>query len=559
MTFFISFKVKKKIFNMTTTVKMKIDPRVLTLTGSVGCLMDAIIELVTNANDAYVRSDKKSGPIWIVVDYQAHTLTVTDNAGGMTRQELVNKIATVGKFSSEVGTRGFFSRGSKDIASIGNVFYKSIKNDACNTLHLKPNLEASFLQAAPHHVTVADRETDKIPQNGTLVTVDVAQFVYFPGLYQIMQMHQHYALRDIFAQGSCSLKVISKNGDVEYDNLLTYKPPDVEPLPLIDTVVHVVGFPKEATFHLVMWKLQRPTTTSEQHGFVVGTSNANHSNKSIHADLEVHPMYKRVCATITSDYLDVLMHNIGTAAQEPFNITPCIRADRTGLNNRHPFVRALHKQVYNMIKFVFTKEMEIHLDDGNPTNQNLTFNVKNLFQSIEHDVNMTFGREKEEAIRIKQDKKVTAFLRKKATAVVNDTAPARYNFTKIPNESSSGPQHQQPSSSMEIKLESNMETAFQTYTAGTTLVVVINANDALVAPCVELTNATFTIVDVLHFTSATARLVARALSELLMYAEEEDEQITTNVFERCNKLETLILPRVIHMFKTEGFLQDLIK
>jgi len=99
---------------------------------------DAIVELVTNSDDAYARSDA-GGRIEIEVERRrkgsASLLRIRDFAGGLTADEMDRKLSRLGcrrdSGLAEGGdVRGTNSRGAKDVAAIGLVTYESITTDA---------------------------------------------------------------------------------------------------------------------------------------------------------------------------------------------------------------------------------------------------------------------------------------------------------------------------------------------------------------------------------------------------------------------------------------------
>ena len=104
---------------------------------SIKDVFDAIIELVTNADDRYEileadGTDIKGGriDIEIVRKKKQRQLQIRDRADGMTAEDMVKKLSVVGERVSgqETGkkVRGNFSRGAKDVAALGHVTFQSI-------------------------------------------------------------------------------------------------------------------------------------------------------------------------------------------------------------------------------------------------------------------------------------------------------------------------------------------------------------------------------------------------------------------------------------------------
>ena len=161
----------------------------------------AIIELVTNADDAYEAVSSrdrrvKKGKIRIELDRRRGNPTVLrvfDRARGMTRAEIGERLGTLGGRTSgfEDGDerRGLFGRGAKDVAHFGPVCWESKRSgehtrfdiqNASNHYRLDelPRVEPRDTGTA---VTLAIQPRFRIPQQATLID----------------KLKRHYALRPI--------------------------------------------------------------------------------------------------------------------------------------------------------------------------------------------------------------------------------------------------------------------------------------------------------------------------------------------------------------------------
>ena len=81
---------------------------------------DALVELITNATDAYNKTQYIERVIKINI-YNESRITVTDCAIGLTSDELSKAFLQVGNYTADDTSRGFFSRGAKDISALGNM------------------------------------------------------------------------------------------------------------------------------------------------------------------------------------------------------------------------------------------------------------------------------------------------------------------------------------------------------------------------------------------------------------------------------------------------------
>ena len=110
---------------------------------AVNHIIDAIVELITNADDAYDKGNILKKKINIHIDYNG-LLKVTDQALGLNSESMKKCFLQVGNYTSQENNRGFFSRGAKDISSLGNVYFESIKDDKYSKLLLDKNAKGEL-------------------------------------------------------------------------------------------------------------------------------------------------------------------------------------------------------------------------------------------------------------------------------------------------------------------------------------------------------------------------------------------------------------------------------
>src|SRR5687767_8413199 len=87
-----------------------------------GDIVRGLVELITNADDAYIRAGQESGSIRIVVEHlddasYSARVTVADSATGMTADEMQANLTRLGVRSSSFDTggsvRGLHGRGAR--------------------------------------------------------------------------------------------------------------------------------------------------------------------------------------------------------------------------------------------------------------------------------------------------------------------------------------------------------------------------------------------------------------------------------------------------------------
>jgi hypothetical protein len=171
---------------------------------------DALIELITNSMDAYNKSMITPKNIWIFIS--GNKIIVRDNACGLSSNELQKCFLQVGNYTADqTASRGFFSRGAKDISAIGNLTFDSIKNGIYSQCKLTTDVYGG--------ITIADIPATDVLRNtygmlgdmsGLQVTIDLLPNFQNSNLSIICRVLQHTAqLRDIMVDSNnfiyCSL------------------------------------------------------------------------------------------------------------------------------------------------------------------------------------------------------------------------------------------------------------------------------------------------------------------------------------------------------------------
>ena len=114
-----------------------------------GDVFRALIELITNADDAY---NAKGGPIDIVIEQLTgdfgFKISVHDKATGLDADTMEKAFTHLGdvnkKFIGDQGTRGLFGRGAKDVAVLGKAEFNTICKNKYSSLEIFSNGEYQF-------------------------------------------------------------------------------------------------------------------------------------------------------------------------------------------------------------------------------------------------------------------------------------------------------------------------------------------------------------------------------------------------------------------------------
>ena len=171
-----------------------------------GDIVRALIELITNADDAYAalddgRTEKRT--ILVEVEHRKNrpwTVRVRDRATGMTIDDMRSRITDIAQrtsgFESGHARRGNLGRGAKDCAAFGDVTFSSIVEGRLAKLVLQPTGKWRVL--TDRNVRKSERSELGVPHSGTTVTIDVATNIRCPRHDTLRSsISSHYQLRDI--------------------------------------------------------------------------------------------------------------------------------------------------------------------------------------------------------------------------------------------------------------------------------------------------------------------------------------------------------------------------
>ncbi len=185
-------------------------------------LMNALVELITNADDSYTRlqADKVSD-IRIEVDRQRRVIRVDDDAEGMTSQDLETRLGGLGERTSGIiendQVRGFFGRGAKDVAALGDVTWITSRDGLQSQLTI--NLSADEEDA----VEIFDPIADHPARHGTTVQLQLRDSLRIPRYENLVKLlARHFALIPILSDPSRRLVLIEKDNSTN----ITYVAPE---------------------------------------------------------------------------------------------------------------------------------------------------------------------------------------------------------------------------------------------------------------------------------------------------------------------------------------------
>lgn len=343
---------------------------------------DLMVELITNPDDSYHgmfvegKSGQDGGPI--VVEVEPHrgerssVVVVKDRAAGFT--DLARKLRKVGERTSRAGDRGFMARGLKDCAALGHVTVETVVGGRFHKAEITPTMQLIEWRSGRKSGEPATNEHRahiglRRGGTGTAVRVDLAPRVSVPRLETLRrELPWHYALRDIMAEESASrVKLVYSGSKPE---ALTWIQPEAE---LVHDREYIVPGYESARFRFRLWKVRQPLedppdSRFRRTGILVKGSRGIHGVSFLAAELENDPAGETYFGRIECPAIDSLAEEFnarleageGHPVDNPMFILDPNR--RGGLEDRHPFTKALYQQPIEVLKAEFHKQRDAERD-----------------------------------------------------------------------------------------------------------------------------------------------------------------------------------------------------
>jgi len=336
---------------------------------------DALIELITNADDSYHRlyvgqkRNKDGGDILIEHLEQRgdkpSTICVRDKAEGMDDEEMYRKLSQPGAYTSGAGDRGYMGRGSKDCTALGDLVYESVKGSRYFKCEITNRGKFRVLER--RDANQADRRALGISHgNGTCVTLVLNKAVPLPRYKTLFEdLPWHYALRDILSAESQSVVRLRSMVDKGEAKQLVYRAPDA--VLVVDEGFGIPGY-AGAPARLRIWRskelLDEYKIQFERFGIIVKGERAIYESGLLSDQLKADPNARRYFGRLECPYMDQLLRQYDEAyeARKPAPPNnPRLLLDpsrRWGLDRSHPFIEALLKLPSERLKALIAKDKE---------------------------------------------------------------------------------------------------------------------------------------------------------------------------------------------------------
>jgi hypothetical protein len=321
----------------------------------------AIVELVTNADDAYVQLDSnRKGSIRIEIQRRRgmpSSITVRDRAGGMTLADMEKRLGTEASrtsgFESALDVRGLLGRGAKDCAAFGTIAWESWTAKEVATWELQPT---GRYRAYRRHRSAQDHFT----KHGTVATLQVEKRFALKQHNALREsLTRHYELRPcLMDRRGRDVHLLDLNQD--RDDHLVYEMPRGELV--ADTTLAVPGYPGETISVRLLKATENLDDGSDRdywrHGLLIRSGRAAYDVFAGRFEREPWSQYLGWffgeaevpgLRRFIKDYDDRL-----EAGSDPFPNNPIrlVSRNRRGLvkSEDHPFIAAITKALEDFLQ-----------------------------------------------------------------------------------------------------------------------------------------------------------------------------------------------------------------
>jgi hypothetical protein len=318
-----------------------------------GDIMRALVELITNADDAYGELD---GDIVINVNSSKsgeNFVSVSDNAIGLDADGLERSFSVLGGkvsgFAEGKNVRGLLGRGAKDTAVFGRTTFESIKNDSFAAFTL--TRQGDWTATGDRQVLASEYRSLAIPvgTNGLRATIHVEIASKIPSQRVLFdRLVNNCQLRDISAARRILLKYVQNEKPQPSSAIRWSTPPGQQ---IVTSTLQIPGYP-DATATLQLHKLDQlesgSVTQESRHGIEVAGSKAVFANENFgETSIEFGWLHGRLTCT----YIDRLIRAFDEEkVHSEDNPDRLLRRDRDGLEKNHPFYKALRSSVLDVIQ-----------------------------------------------------------------------------------------------------------------------------------------------------------------------------------------------------------------
>ena len=329
-----------------------------------GDVLRALIELITNADDAY---NGKGGEIHINLhEAQAPfqwVLSIHDKAGGLSADGLKKAFSNLGdenqKFAADEGTRGLFGRGAKDVAVFGKARFHSVYDGKYSELQILPKeskWERNAIDIPPTETHLSELKL-RSGETGLTAQLYISREYKIPSPSDLIEkLESHVQLRDLINRNTVTISDSRSKATKQLKGLM----PSGDKI--LDIEFQVPGYKMKAKLevHKFAEKQLGNLTPYSKHGLVVSGRGAAYENSLL--NLDGRPESGWFCGRLDAPEIHDLARAIDQVdVPDSKNPTRVVSRQRDGLVRGHPFFRALAGAVSAQLKPLFD---EVANDEG---------------------------------------------------------------------------------------------------------------------------------------------------------------------------------------------------
>jgi hypothetical protein len=314
----------------------------------------ALIELITNSDDAYARI-AQTGKIEIIIRRWTQKdkpveITVRDAATGLTPEKMVECFAVMGGnqsgFAQGQEVRGLFSRGSKDTAWFGRTYFQSIKDELFSSITVYSDgtyeTEKSEKATTEHRTALGLGKKE----NGLAATIVIERRNTRVPEFRVLKekIASHVQLRDLVTRQNVTMS--------EYkDDKLIQEVPVIHETPKQTVVftdeVSIPSFACKATLEIAVMtdRMEGPVNEYSAHGIEVRGLRATYMNTIFG---QTGAGTGKIHGTLTCGKIDELIRTFGQ--NDPLNDVRLVTRSRDGLEPTHKFMQELNLAVVEKLK-----------------------------------------------------------------------------------------------------------------------------------------------------------------------------------------------------------------
>jgi len=369
-----------------------------------GNVIRALVELITNADDSYIRLEDEAstnGTIEVIYGKEGYRglFTVRDYAEGMSIEDVQNKFTKYGAATSGMQAgkrvRGYFGQGAKDaLVSMANGKIFTFKNGQYVKCKLFMERNKAWYDISDPIPAISElRNKHKIDRNGTIAYFEAENRV--PRFQRLQEeLANNYLLRKIMTNQKRKIFLFDeKSGE---KRRLRYQMPEGKEI-LSDNFT--VSYEQHGDFpiNVSIWRAEKELTQSgdDRHG---GLLLLDEENTVLGISL-----FKYDNEPLASHFFGEV--KIGRFRELLEKEEPVLKEERNGLETRHPFCEMLIPQIERRIeikvkeeKLRRQKESQSKIDREAARRYKKAFNILNEIAEIEAQSVVNLGQELTEQI-----------------------------------------------------------------------------------------------------------------------------------------------------------------